>query len=240
MHSPVFDRMCSAPFLESSQRLIKLPEDSPSAFEDFLNWGYSYKPSVDFSKGTEAIIGLAIFAEKFQINSLTNQLTDLIKTAEGRERVNPDILDEVYFRVPDGAILRQLCSWVVNWQAACWDHNSDESGWGEEYAEVFAVHTDLGRDFFQWVYAKHTSPIRFKACQFHDHRNIPDAVNSRTQECPYSDIFLEARSVEASVEDNRFLTVERRSKILEQLMEEARIDNHLSFLNAGRPRASRS
>lgn len=74
MRSIVFERMCSAPFLESTQRVINLPEEEPENFDCFFDWIYSLRPHVGFGNGAEAVFNLAIFAEKYLVCHLKNQL----------------------------------------------------------------------------------------------------------------------------------------------------------------------
>lgn len=194
MHSPVFERMCSAPFLEAKQRLIKLPEDDPSVFEDFFAWLHLSKPEIDSSKGTEAIFALAIFAEKYQICHLMNQITDLVKKDLGGHRLNPKILDQVYSGVPERAILRQFCSWILKEEVEthAFRHLTNAKDQIKEYAGIFSLHPDLGRDFFLWTYQSDSDKLkdRCNACQFHDHSDIPNPGKSN-KICPYTASFVE-------------------------------------------------
>lgn len=201
MHSPVFKRMCSAPFIESNQRRINLPEEDSSLFEDFFEWMHSSRPRASLRNGTKAIFDLAIFAEKYQICDLANQISDLVREEDRAERLNPGILDRVYSSVPKGAVLRQLCSWILKWEAdsfgTCLNTAED---WGQEYEQVFTSDADLGRDFFKW-----SSPGgkgRITACTFHDHSNIPNYVKSEDQVCPYTDIFGTKRSIASAAEES--------------------------------------
>lgn len=198
MHSSVFERMCSAPFREAKQRLIKLPEDDPSVFADFFDWMHSSKPQVDFSKGTEAIYALAIFAEKYQICHLKNQLADLILRNWEQHKPNPKTLDQVYSGVPERALLRQLCSGILERTTNLSNHyifyrRENAQDLYQEYGQVFASHPDLGRDFFLWVTRPSintTSVQSDNACAFHDHSNIPNRSKSQNIFCPYSDSFV--------------------------------------------------
>ena len=188
MHSLVFDRMCSAPFREAKQRLIKLPEDDPTVFEGFFDWMHSSKPQVDFSKGTKPIFSLAIFAEKYQICHLINQISDLIKKDLQKHRLNPKILAQVFSSVPEGTVLRRLCSWVLQWEVSYFSFHrrANAKDLIRDYAQVFALHPDLGRDFFVWSFDSNTH-----ACLFHDHSDIPNASKSQNNTiCPYSDSFV--------------------------------------------------
>lgn len=185
MQSPVFERMCSAPFLESTQRVINLPEEEPAVFDNFFDWIHSAKPQVGFEKGVEAVFHLAIFAEKYQICHLKNQLSDIIKEAWKRQILNSKIMDQVYCNVPDGAILRQLCSWVLSKQIV-WQSRTRRIY--EEYDSVFSSHSDLGRDFFKFTTSGEPAACDFGACDFHDHSNITSPMEAKDHVCPYSDI----------------------------------------------------
>lgn len=201
MHSPVFERMCSAPFREAKQRLIKLPEDDPSVFADFFDWMHSSKPQVDFSKGTEAIYALAIFAEKYQICHLKNQIVDLIENNWEQRLPNPKILDQVYSGVPERAVLRQLCSGILEKAINYYNYGQRKVGQdlAQEYAQVFASHPDLGRDFFLWVTRSSIYTSDHGACVFHDHSNIRNPSKSQNGLCPYSDSFVASQAVERRV-----------------------------------------
>ncbi len=197
MHSPVFERMCSAPFREAKQRLIKLPEDDPSVFADFFDWMHSSKPQVDFSKGTEAIYALAIFAEKYQICHLKNQIVDLIEKDWEKRLPNPKIVDQVYSGVPERAVLRQLCSGILEKTINHYNFGQRKVGQdlAQEYAQVFASHPDLGRDFFLWVTRGSIYTSDHNACVFHDHSNIRNPSKSQNRLCPYSDSFVASQAV---------------------------------------------
>lgn len=150
MHSSVFSRMCCAPFLESTQRVINLPEENPRVFHHFYDWMHSSKPHVDLGMGTEAIFDLAIFAEKHQSCHLTNQISDLLGEKWSNYRPSTQILDRVYSSVPDGAVLRQLCASILD-SIVNKDHSSisafDFEGMYEEYEPLFLLHSDLDRGF---------------------------------------------------------------------------------------------
>lgn len=93
-------------------------------------------------------------------------------------------MDQVYSNVPDGAILRQLCSWVLSKQVV-WQGRTSRIY--EEYESVFSSHSDLGRDFFKW-----TTSGEPATCDFHDHSNITNPVEAKDHVCPYSDIHFPA------------------------------------------------
>lgn len=183
MHSPVFERMCSAPFLESTQRVIELPEEDPVVFDDFFDWMHSSKPQVDFSKGPGAIFDLAIFAEKYQICHLKNQISDILRKEWEKQKLKSELVDHVYRNVPDGAVLRQLCSWILRMKGASCAIQWAPLEFYKDYETVFTSHADLGRNFFKWTIIGEP-----KACSFHDHSNITNPVVPKGNVCPYSDI----------------------------------------------------
>lgn len=194
IHSSVFSRMCSAPFLESAQRVIKLPEEDPHVFDDFYDWMYSSKPHVDLRMGAQAVFDLAIFAEKYQICHLKNQISDLLKKDWDNYVLDAKILDHVYSSVPDGAVLRQLCASMLKElidlgpYPYCGAWVAKELF--KEYEPVFALHTELGRDFFRAAVI-----CTFHPCTFHDHSDIAHLVEVDAGFCPHSDtdfIFDEA------------------------------------------------
>lgn len=193
MHSAVFSSMCSAPFLESAQRIIKLPEEDPSVFEDFYDWMYSSKPHVDLKMGARAVFDLAIFAEKYQICHLKNQISDLLQNDWSHDILDAEILDHVYSSVPEGAVLRQLCVSILKRlldQGVYVDHCGTwmAKDLFKEYDPVFALHTDLGRDFFRVAAIDRIHP-----CTFHDHSNIDRPLEVDAGFCPhsYADLILD-------------------------------------------------
>lgn len=211
MHSSVFERMCSAPFLESTERVIKLPEEDPNVFEDFIDWMYSSNPHVDFNKGTEAIFELAIFAEKYQICHLKNQISDLLKRDWKYISFNSEIVDRVYNSVPEGAILRQLCSWILNMHVNRGEFfNKSREDVCKEYEPLFALHPDLGRDFFQQVVSIDFS-ADCKPCLFHDHSNITNPVGDSDWGCQYAYVhFVAPQSAPLSRAKGRPLKKQKR------------------------------
>lgn len=188
MHSPVFTRMCAPPFLESTTRVIKLPEEDPRIFDDFFDWMYSSTPHVDFKMGAQAVFDLAIFSEKYQICHLKNQISDLLQNDWSEDtNLSAQILDHVYSSVPDGAILRQLCASILqrmldngNYSYHCGAVMAKDLF--KEFEPLFALHTDLGRDFFRAA-----AIGTFKPCTFHDHSNIAGPLDIDAWFCPFSD-----------------------------------------------------
>src|SRR6266516_2023518 len=67
---------------------------------------------VSADNSIESLIDLAVFAEKYHICHLQNQISDTIRTALSEElwKPTPDNVWTVYAGVPAKSILRRLCS----------------------------------------------------------------------------------------------------------------------------------
>ncbi|KAI9858941.1 MAG: hypothetical protein M1813_007243 [Trichoglossum hirsutum] len=186
LHSPVFDKMCTLPFKESIDQLIKLPEDEPSAFEDFFIWLHSYEPRVPAK--ADSLIDLAVLADKYHICLLKNQTSNEIRTAlsEKRWKLTPDMVRTVYTSTPAGSILRRLCSLgFVARNSVPVDilENKDYDTW----KSVFSDFSDLGWDYFRRVQMgqARVTITAGSACRFHDHSDISDLEKEDTGTCPY-------------------------------------------------------
>jgi len=66
--------------IESTEQIIRLPEEDTTTFEHFFIWLHALEPCLSI-KSIDAIVDLAIFAEKYQVCHLKNQTSDVIKTA---------------------------------------------------------------------------------------------------------------------------------------------------------------
>jgi BTB/POZ domain len=181
LYSPVFDRMCTLPFKESIDQLIKLPEDESSAFEDFLIWIHSYEHRIPAK--AEPLIDLAILAHKYQICLLNNQISDTIRTALSEERwkLTPHMIWTAYASTPTNSILRRLLS--LGFATSATQQKDCES-----WKPVFSEFPDFGWDYFYRVHidrAKFTSITSGGACRFHDHSDVFAWERKDIHKCPY-------------------------------------------------------
>jgi len=83
--SPVFEKLCSLP-LEYTERVIELAEDDPSTFELFFIWLHSPTPYMPLDSDSKSLINLGVFAEKYRIRRLMNQISDFIRTTVIEDR----------------------------------------------------------------------------------------------------------------------------------------------------------
>jgi len=58
--SSVFEKM------ESNEQVIRLPKEDPTTFEHFFIWLHAIEPCLSIN-GIDAIVDLAIFAEKYHV-----------------------------------------------------------------------------------------------------------------------------------------------------------------------------
>ncbi|KAI9775932.1 MAG: hypothetical protein M1839_000721 [Geoglossum umbratile] len=142
--------MCTLPFKESIDQLIKLPEDKLSAFEDFFIWLHSYEPRIPAK--ADPLIDLAILADKYQICLLKNQISDEIRTAlsQGRWRITPDMVCIVYASTPTNSILRRLFSLgFMTGNGGLVEFSP--YGSSEKWKSVFSEFSELGWDYFYHI-----------------------------------------------------------------------------------------
>jgi hypothetical protein len=198
--SSVFKKMCHPPYKESIERVIRLPEEKPSTFEDFFIWLHAFEPCVTLDC-MDSVINLAIFAEKYHVCHLKNQTSDVIRTAlsENRWKVTPEAIATVYNNVPAGTILRQICflGFAVSCTVATWRRRNEGNNHYAKWETAFCNCPDLGWDYFLHIQTGQgdTSSTGFGgdastvslggACRFHDHSDIAGWVRKNCSKCPY-------------------------------------------------------
>lgn len=115
----------------------------------------------------------------------------MIQTNWNKQKLKAETIALVYSNVPDGAVLRQLCAFVLKAQVkgyVSYEKLRDQRELYKEYAPVFNSHSDLGRNFFKWT----TLSGEPEMCAFHDHSNITNPMKATIYLCPYSDIHFPA------------------------------------------------
>ncbi len=182
--SPAFEKLCRLGTKERNQQIVNLPEDDPLIFEDFLIWLHSLTPSLPLDRNTESLIKLGVFAEKYRIHHLTNQISDFIRTAasKGNWKPSPEILRTAYSGTLASSIIRRLCSLVLTVSL------SKESVRTDSWKPVFTDFADLGWDYFRRVQMGQTSTrdiMSKRACRFHDHLDVFGWVRHEVRTCPF-------------------------------------------------------
>lgn len=156
---------------------ILLPEVKASTFEEFFLWLHIFEPQLG-SKSFEALLELAIFAEKYGIHHLKNQTSDAIAN-EISSKLTPELLIHIYKSVPDGAVLRELCAGALR--------EPKEIGDDSKWKRAFLEYPELGWNFFVKTHNSLVDVATKPAgpCDFHDHSDVPSWERGEVEACPY-------------------------------------------------------
>ncbi|MCJ1360336.1 MAG: hypothetical protein MMC33_010341 [Icmadophila ericetorum] len=173
MHSALFKAMCDGQFKEAVDRVIKLPEDDPCAFEAFL-----------------CLANLAVFTDTYQIIPLKNQISEAIRfsLAFYKWYPTPALIQTIYSGVAEGSIFRKLCYMgFVNFLPEETNPNLPAIGPSEQeldfytqptteyYAIVLEQIPDFAFDYFKLTHNgtnKHENLATADICAFHDHSDV--------------------------------------------------------------------
>ena len=154
------------PLKESSEGLIHLLEVDASAFREFFLWAHSEKTEVRKDMDIAGVVELAIW-RKYTLRNISATRPEIscgISWIVAGGILTPAIVERVYEAVPAGCTLRRLGAVGLgsNFKKDIWgtyDNQHEEGAW----ENVFALHTDLGWDFFQ---------------QCHGQRGVGDTIGS--------------------------------------------------------------
>lgn len=151
---------------------IKLPETRVSTFEDFLIWTFRPHPKIDAGATFEEVVQLGIFAWKYQIPSLSNQVTDVIRTnvASCEWPLQASIVDKIYEAVPSKCPLREVVRAALGQLPR---PNAEGEVLKDDWKATFLKHAELGWDYIQagateWARREYLTDF----CRFHDHQGV--------------------------------------------------------------------
>ncbi|KAI9830645.1 MAG: hypothetical protein M1819_005455 [Sarea resinae] len=180
--SEFFSIICEGPFQESQSgnRVIKLPDDSTAVFEVFIKWIYMFEPRLPPYKDGGSLILLALFADKYQIRHLMNQICDEVRTemVEKRWVFTPETMKKLFGRGVGVDALQDLCALgFTNRQ-----HEGDMQMW----KSVFEACPSLGYRCFCYSQQRegpgnysNTMHKSLNGCLWHDHSDIAEGVSRR-------------------------------------------------------------
>ena len=148
-------------------------------FEHFLIWLHSPTSYIPLESNDDSLIHLGIFAEKYHIRLLIDQISKVIRKAitEGRWKPSPDSARTVYDGVPAELILRWLCSFGLTVSLGKSNHRTDCGIW----EIVFVEFAELGWEYFRRMQKGQISAI----CRFHNHSDVLGWVRKDVQTCPF-------------------------------------------------------
>lgn len=169
--SPVFKAMVQGPFKENIEGMIRLRDVDEDTFAAFFLWLHQFDCFECHETVDECVIeDLAIFAEKYQIERLSNQAMDEYVDPEG-DYPPPHTVQKIYGSTPAGSALRRYA--VVRMASAFQGDfngsNKERHKFREEYKEAFESYPDFTADFADAVVFKKIKIEEEKACFYHTH-----------------------------------------------------------------------
>ena len=180
--------MCTLPFKESINGLITLPEDEPLVIENFILWLHANGPHPLLAE-PESLISLAIFADKYRICLLVNQISDVVREGlqRGTWKLTPDKVRMVYASTGENSVLRRLYSLAftiaIRRLGGTKMPQDDYNAW----KAVFCDFGDLGWDCCRSQMGEPLNIAMGGACRFHDHSDIANWERRDTKLCPFPD-----------------------------------------------------
>ncbi len=131
-------------------------------------------PQYDLSldRNDDALINLRIFANRYHIRLLINQIFNLLRKSlgEGSWRPNSDVTRAIYDGVAVNLIFRRLCSLGLMMSLRTRNH-TEFSTWKTAFTDF----ANLGWDYFRRMQKGQTSTYDVtsrEACRFHDHSDV--------------------------------------------------------------------
>ena len=158
---------------ERSSEVIQLPDTPVQTMEDFFMWTFSPQPQIDERATFSEVVRLGIFAWRYQISALSNQVTDMIRSnlANGDWQLQASMVHDIYEATPTGSSLREVIRAALGQLP-----RSNVEGEGqsrEQWKATFLKHAQLGWDYIEaggseWTPQDYLSGV----CRFHDHQEV--------------------------------------------------------------------
>jgi hypothetical protein len=174
---------------ERSSETIQLPDTPVQTMEDFFTWTFSPQPQIDERATFSELVRLGIFAWKYQVSALSNQVTDMIRSnlATRDWQLQASMVDDIYEATPSGSPLREVIRAALGQLP-----RSSIEGEGqvrEEWKATFLKHAQLGWDYIEaggseWTPQDYLSGV----CHFHDHQGVShqEELFASCDGCPYA------------------------------------------------------
>ncbi|KAI5304852.1 hypothetical protein KEM56_005817 [Ascosphaera pollenicola] len=186
--SPVFKAMLQDHFKEGAEGVIKLKDVDEASFAAFFIWLHQFDCfAIDETIDEDLVFDLAIFAEKYQVQRLSNQVLDRLASINGYPI--DDTVKYIYDGTPPGAAARRCAVVRVASTFKSYYNKDYESRqlFREKFDGSFTSCPDFGTDFTDFVIFKRIKNEERIACFYHNHSDIPDAKPSTgTEPCPYT------------------------------------------------------
>lgn len=160
---------------------IQLWDTTVATMEEFFVWTFTPQPKIDESLPFSEVALLGIFAWKYQISALSNQVTDMIRSnlASNEWKLQAAMVDNIYQAAPADSPLREVIKAALGQMPRSIVN-------GEDWEATFKKHADLGWDFFkagdkEWTSQEYLSGV----CRFHNHQGI-NRHEGLCDGCPYA------------------------------------------------------
>ncbi|ETN39365.1 uncharacterized protein HMPREF1541_05588 [Cyphellophora europaea CBS 101466] len=168
---------------------LKLNGVSLQTIEDFVLWSLNPRPAIDEAATFEEATKLGIFAQKYHVPALSNQVTDVIRAhiASDEWQLQASIVDDIYKAAPVGSPLREVIRAALGKlpRSTMEGSSKDRNDW----KNTVLAHAELGWDFIEareteWTPQAYLSNY----CRFHDHRDVLDQKShgALCDGCPFS------------------------------------------------------
>jgi hypothetical protein len=179
-HSPFFENCLRSNFLERQKDRVELPEDSPEAFEHFINWIYRedvIKPTDQAS--LEVAIHTYVFADKLCMPAFKNRLMTIIRAYHEATAVHLNSLVlwrtlDVPETLPLGQFLHDQVGYDMSRHPRKYFLRSNGSA---KRGDVDSVAEDNGQLVSDLLWAvlqatnqKYDDPAMRRGCQYHEHK----------------------------------------------------------------------
>lgn len=160
---------------------IPLSDTTISTMNEFFVWTFSPQPHIDDRLDFADVTKLGIFAWKYQIASLSNQVTDMIRgnLATGEWQLQAELVDDIYQAAPAKSPLREVIRGALG-------QLPRETVDGEEWEGTFKKHAELGWDYIKaggkdWTRQEYLTDV----CRFHNHEGI-NRPQGLCDGCPFA------------------------------------------------------
>jgi hypothetical protein len=155
--------------------VIKISDALVETVEDFWVWTMSLKPRIEEQTQLHRVVRLGIFAWRYQIHALSNQVADVIRSSTGRGEwcLDAEIVDNIYATLPEECGLRKVFREQLQKlsPAAIMRDQVTQQQW----KTTFLKHSQIGWDYVnRKENERNTFVIRPSSCSFHDHSQHSD------------------------------------------------------------------
>lgn len=168
--------------IEQHDSTILIPDTTVPTLTEFFIWSHSRKPQLEEGLTFDNVVNLGIYAYKYEIAALSNQVTDLIRAslASGEWELQAGVVDAIYQAAPVNSPLREVVK-------AALGKLPRASIDGEEWEKAFNKNSGLGWDCHkagdkEWNRQEYLSGV----CRYHNHDGIK-RQEGLCDGCPYAE-----------------------------------------------------